>query len=968
MKAPPIPHNEHERLAILRECRILDTQPDPRFDRLTRMASVLLQCPIVLVSLVDECRQWFKSTLGLDAKETTREISFCAHAIIDGDILEVPDARLDERFADNPAVTGDPGVVFYCGAPIYSEEGYALGTLCVVDRVPRRLTAEQRTILRDLADCVGDQIHLGRMIIDSQLLAKNRRLSAAIARAQALFIGDYNQQDVFDELLQELLNITDSESGFIGEVILVDDVPHLLKTYACRGDAAECAESERKNTPPAYLAGLLDAVVAAGRPLILNDRASVMASLYGDDTRQNLRTLMGIPIYLGQQMISVLGIANRADGYDEELREFIQPLLNTVAQLVDAVRSERAHQDREQEVRRLSLVASQTDSGVLMTRTDGGIEWINDGFVRISGHSLNTLYGARFWDVLGGPDTEPEKVDTLQQAFYGCRAFTLELLCYRKNGSTYWARITGNPLYEDDHSLNGYICIIGDISNERRKSDLLRDNERRLRAVIEGTRIGTWEWNIATGNMAFNERWAAIVGYRLADLEPTRLETWIDLIHPQDYGDARVILDRHFAGELDFYDCKYRMKHRLGHWVWVHDRGRVFSWSAAKNPLMMSGTHADITDLMEAQISLEREKNKLSSLYQMAPVGIASSDLQHGGFVEANPELLAILNCDIAALRQLRWCDVTPSKYAEEDQRQNIELLNTGRCGPYEKQLVRRSGEMVEVAISGVRVQELSGEDRVWTIVQNISEQKQLEKMKSELIAVVSHELRTPLTSIIGALGLLRRSLEKEAVPGRFRDLVDIAFNNGHRLNMLINDLLDMEKLMAGKMAFKVEVLSVADLLEQARRENSAYAQQYDVHLVLAENSQPCFVAVDRLRFQQVASNLLSNAVKFSPTGGEVVMSWSLQADSVRIEVIDRGCGIPAEFHSRVFQRFTQVDASSTRKKEGTGLGLAITRELVERMNGAIGFQSEPGIGTTFFMTFPTVSTEANQLDLQTAK
>lgn len=960
MKTPPIPPNENERLAILRECRILDTQPEPRFDRITRMAAALLECPIALISVVDECRQWFKSARGLDAQETSREISFCAHAITGNDILEVSDARLDDRFADNPAVTGEPGVVFYCGAPVYSADGYALGTLCVVDRVPRRLTQEQRVVLRDLADCVSDQIHLGRMIIDSQLLAKNRRLSAAIARAQALFIGDYNQQDVFDELLQELLNITDSASGFIGEVIMLKGVPHLLKAYACHGDDDECAEAERKNTPPAYLAGLLEAVIAAGQPVTLNDAVSVAASLRGAAAPQNVQTLMGIPIFLGQQMIAVLGVANRPGGYDAELLDFIQPLLNTVAQLVDAVRSKRAHQDREQEVRRLSLVASQTDSGVIITRTDGGIDWINDGFVRISGHSLDTLHGVRFWDVLGGADTEREKIDTLQRAFYGCRAFTLELLCYRKNGSTYWARIAGNPLYEDDNRLNGYICIISDISNERRKSDLLRDNERRLRAVIEGTRIGTWEWNIATGSMAFNERWAAIVGYRLADLEPTRLETWIDLIHPQDFVAARAVLDRHFSGELDFYDCKYRMKHRRGHWVWVHDRGRVFSWSPGRNPLLMSGTHADITDLMEAQVSLEREKNKLSSLYQMAPVGIASSDLQQGWIIEANPELLAMLDYDIATLRELRWSDLTPPRYAEEDQKQKAELLRNGRYGPHEKQLLRRSGDAVEVAISGVRVQEVSGEDRVWTIVQNISQQKQLEKMKSELIAVVSHELRTPLTSIIGALGLLRRGLEKEGQSGRYRDLVEIAFNNGNRLNMLVNDLLDMEKLMAGQMSFQIEVLSVRDLLEQAVRENESYAQQYDARLVVQADAPACRIGVDRLRFQQVASNLLSNAVKFSPPGGEVLLSWSLQADSVRIEVIDHGCGIPPEFHSRVFQKFTQVDASTTRKKEGTGLGLAITRELVERMNGAIGFHSEAGIGTTFFMTFPVVAAAAD--------
>ena len=961
MKTPPVPQNENERLAVLRECRILDTQPDPRFDRLTRLASEILRCPIALVSLVDECRQWFKSTRGLNATETAREVSFCAHAICGRDILEVPDARLDERFADNPAVTGDPGVVFYAGAPIYSIEGHALGSLCVVDRVPRRLTPAERIILRDLADCVSDQIHLGRMIIDSQLLAKNRRLAASIARAQALFIGDENQQEAFDALLQEVLEISDSASGFIGEVLTFDGVPQLLRTCACRGDAIECAEAERRNIPPAYLAELVDVVIAAGHPVLLNN--STAAEILRSD--QQPRSLMGIPIFLGQQMIAAIGVADRQGGYDAELLDFIQPLLSTVAQLVDAARIRRAHRNREAEVRRLSLVASQTGSGVIITRSDGGIEWINEGFGYISGHVLDTLYGARFWDVLGGQEAEAEKIDQLRQAFYAGRSFNVEMLCYRKNGSTYWARIVGNPLYEEN-SFNGYIAIISDITGERRKADLLRDNERRLRAVIEGTRIGTWEWNIPTGGMTFNERWAAIVGYRLADLEPTNFQTWSDLIHPDDFASARALLARHFAGELEFHDCKYRMKHRLGHWVWVHDRGRVFSWDAPGKPLLMSGTHADITDLMEAQISLEREKNKLSSLYQMAPVGIASSDLKQGWFVEGNPEFLTMLDYDISELRKLRWVDLMPPEYGAEYQRHTAELMRSGRCGPHEKQLLRRSGEVIEVAVSGVRVQEVSGEERVWTIVQNISEQKQLEKMKSELIAVVSHELRTPLTSIIGSLGLLRRGLEKEGVSSRSRDLVEIAFNNGHRLNMLVNDLLDMEKLLAGKMSFKIEVLTLRDLLEQAVRENLSYAQQYDVRLILRDGPD-CRISADRLRFQQVMSNLLSNAAKFSPAGGDAMVSWSLQGDSVRIEVEDHGAGIPVEFHHRVFQKFSQVDSSSARKKEGTGLGLAISRELVERMNGAIGFRSAPGLGTTFFITFPLATTNVAGLDTAAA-
>ncbi|MCR6653596.1 MAG: ATP-binding protein [Cellvibrionaceae bacterium] len=182
---------------------------------------------------------------------------------------------------------------------------------------------------------------------------------------------------------------------------------------------------------------------------------------------------------------------------------------------------------------------------------------------------------------------------------------------------------------------------------------------------------------------------------------------------------------------------------------------------------------------------------------------------------------------------------------------------------------------------------------------------------------------------------------------------MEIAYNNGHRLNMLVNDLLDMEKLMAGKIAFKMEVIPLEDLLYQAIAENQAYADTYHVRLSLQTGCMGARIAVDRLRFQQIMSNLLSNAAKFSYQGQEITISVSILGDSARIAVADRGCGIPPDFHARVFQKFSQVDSSSSRKKEGSGLGLAITRELVERMDGAIQFHSVVGEGTTFFITFP---------------
>ncbi len=156
----PVPDNENERLSVLRAHQILDTPNDEAFDRMTRLASSILKMPIALVSLVDQDRQWFKSRVGLDAEETPREQAFCAHTIMNDEVMVVPDALADPRFSENPLVTADPNIRFYAGAPLTTCDGYNLGTLCVIDRSPRELDDEQKYFLRNLASMVVSQMEL----------------------------------------------------------------------------------------------------------------------------------------------------------------------------------------------------------------------------------------------------------------------------------------------------------------------------------------------------------------------------------------------------------------------------------------------------------------------------------------------------------------------------------------------------------------------------------------------------------------------------------------------------------------------------------------------------------------------------------------------------------------------------------------------------------------------------------------
>jgi PAS domain S-box-containing protein len=247
-------------------------------------------------------------------------------------------------------------------------------------------------------------------------------------------------------------------------------------------------------------------------------------------------------------------------------------------------------------------------------------------------------------------------------------------------------------------------------------------------------------------------------------------------------------------------------------------------------------------------------------------------------------------------------------------------------------------------------------------VIEDIRVRKEVEKLKSEFTAVVSHELRTPLTSIRGSLGLVLGAMTA-SLPQKVRDLLEIAQSNCERLMLLINDILDIEKFSAGQMRFELQNVPVAAITQQAVEANEGYARKFNVRIELAAFDPECQVSVDPDRFVQVMSNLLSNAVKYSAQDGLVRVWAERRGDGVRINVLDQGPGIPENFRERIFEKFSQADSSATREKGGTGLGLHIARRFVEHMHGRIGYESEVGRGSTFWIELPVVA----DLPLQTA-
>ena len=480
MQAPAFPPDETLRLAALRATGLLDTPREERFDRLTRLARLLLDVNIAVVSLVDSDRQWFKSCDGLDASATSRDMSFCGHTILQADIFEVPDALLDPRFADNPLVLGSPHIRFYAGAPLRSPEGLRLGSLCVIHDEPRQLDPGQRRTLRDLADLVEQEINQQVLRERTEALQRARYLGEVLVDTQALFIRDADRSSVFENLLNQLLELTESDVGFLGEVYkLGDDFPslqiqaiHGLQSHAPSTQLVDIGlEADPFSEDLKSLQRVFASVLSDGQPLLREQGATAGDELVWGDAR--LSAFLAVPIHHAGDLVALLGVGKLRSTYEPGLTDFLRPLLVTIGQLIEAARIQAENTRIQRELTRLSRVASETTNGVIITNARGEIDWVNDGFTRITGYRLEEVRGLRPGHFLQGPDTDLGTVAHMRRSLRAGQGFRVDLLNYAKSGAPYWIDVSCNDLRDSAGVLQGFMAIETDITESKRDEQAL---------------------------------------------------------------------------------------------------------------------------------------------------------------------------------------------------------------------------------------------------------------------------------------------------------------------------------------------------------------------------------------------------------------------------------------------------------------------------------------------------------------
>jgi len=624
----------------------------------------------------------------------------------------------------------------------------------------------------------------------------------------------------------------------------------------------------------------------------------------------------------------------------------------------------QGHRYAEQAALHQALLNSAA-SAMLLTTADGRISGVNPTAERLFGYPEQMLIDRSLTSALFplealvrraailskelGETVEPGFAVLIAPLIEGRREMREWRLLHR-NGDSVPVLVNVSAIHDEHELLHGYIVSAYDLAHQEN----LQLRLQQIAAQVPGL-LFQFCWR-PDGNSSFpylSEGLDDIYGLSAAEMEPSIAPIY-SRVHLDDR--ARVLASiRHAASTLTPWHFEHRIDHPRKGVIWVE--ARATPMRQADGSVLWHGLVTDVTERKAEQAELDKQQEMNRRLLEALSEAVVACDAE-GSLTLFNNTARLWHGLDAAQLSPEQWPDyyrlfqadgVTPLSY---DQVPLLRALRGEHIRNLEMTIVVHGTVRHVLANADPMFASDGQQNGAVVVLHDITERKQVEILQRDFVSTVSHELRTPLTSITASLGLICSETVGE-VPEHLQELLDIAHQNSKRLSALIDDLLDIDKLYAGKMRFEMQVQPLQPLLEQALRSNQGYAESYTVSIELGR-CPAVSIEVDTMRLQQVLSNLLSNAAKYSPPG-ETIGLWAETVDdtTVRVSVRDKGPGIAESFRERIFSKFAQADASDTRQQGGTGLGLAISKELIEHMHGQIGFDSIPGAGACFWFELP---------------
>ncbi|MGH2896939.1 MAG: PAS domain S-box protein [Solirubrobacteraceae bacterium] len=1034
---------DQARLDALARSELMDSEPEEVFDRLTRLATKLLGASVATMTLVDDTRQYFKSSVGTAVNQTPLSHSFCQHVVAGGAPLVITDARIDPRVRDSAAIE-DLGVIAYCGVPLTDADGHTLGSFCAIEHSPRQWTEIEVEMLTELAHNIMTELDL--RAANRALIARERETRSIIESAHDAFVAVDAAHRVVDwnPAADRLFGWTAKEAvgRLTSETILPETgIGGGLQRHASGGGSAlpalpvELSARHRDGSElqvevsiaridmpdgPRWNALVRDigerraaqiqreqlarVVESTNDAVITVDLSGTITSwnagaerLYGYTAKEMIGTQQLAPatpatsctdaeqlmprLLSGEHVTERVRRRRHRDGsliYVDlsaaPLRDENGNVIGATSIARDVTDQHRLKVDLEESEARFRETFDEAPIGVALVGPNGRWLEVNRALCEIVGYTEAELLERTFQDITHPDDLDADLAKLGQVLAGEIQTYQMEKRYFHKDGHAIWAKLSVALVRDGQGTPLHFVSHIEDITRAKAAESALREGRRLLDESQSVAGVGSWTWNLETGDPAWSVQQYLLHGVNPLSHAPA-LDQFLELVHPEDRERVRTRIFDIVRNRKPFVD-EYRVALGGSRVRTLSVRGDYLAADPTVGlPPRIAGTAQDVTAERAARIGREETENRQRILLSSLPdtmVVLYDRDLRCR-FVQG--ALMRELGVDRDAFEGKLLSElVTPERL--ETLQAAIHRAFTGESGSLEYTAGDGRTYAVDIAPYRSEGRSITGAFSVW---RDISQRRQMDdelrasrekaleasRLKSEFVANMSHEIRTPLNGVVSMAELLLDT----PLNGEQSQYAQVAMTSAEALMRVISDILDFSKIEAGKLEILREDFSVRAAVEDVAEIVGVKAAERGLVLEVSVGHDVApVVNGDGNRVRQVLMNLLSNAVKFT-SEGEVTVTVALadgpgSDEQLRFEVTDTGIGIDTEKLAALFEPFSQADATTTRRYGGTGLGLCISKQLVELMGGEIGCASQPGVGSRFSFTLPYVPGDGTEAEL----
>lgn len=907
-----IPTNEDKRVAALKSYHILDTIEEAEYDRITRLASIICEVPISTITLIDEERQWFKSKIGLEDRETERDISFCQYAILDTQLLTVNDAHADERFKNNPLVVGDPHIRFYAGYPLIDPNGFALGTICVIDRKPRQLSEKQEEALKILSEEI---------------------MSLIIERRRKHELNNF----------EKLFNLSND--------------------YICIADF----KGYFQKTNPAFAATLQ-------RDEKYLTQTSFYEMIHPDDLEDSKKEIAKLSSGIGTLNFTNRFI--RADGTYVYLQWVATPEPSTelIFAVARDITSEKLKEEQIAASEKRFRTFFESSQGLMCTHDlEGNFLTVNTSGASLLGYSVAEILGKNLADIIPAylhPQLQLYLAEVAEKGKSSGKMIT-----QHKDGSIrIW--MYSNTLDVDDDQQKYIIGNSIDITDQHYLEQDLAKSKERIEQTNTMAKVGAWEVNLNTKEIYWgkitkmihevSEEYTPTFENSIKFYEgvnkvliTTVIENAIE--HGTSY-DVEVQL-RTAKGNERWVRVQGNTEMNEGKCIRLYGAFQDID-DRKKVEIEIQQSRKLLNDVLKSAVEVS-----IIATDKLGIITVFNKGAEEMLGYNADEIIGKISPVILHDEKEINEHSKTLSKkYGKEISGFEVFTYEAILDGSKQKEwtYIHKDGRRILVSLVISPIYDVDNEIIGFLgIANDITEERrqkdELKKAKllaeqasiakSEFLANMSHEIRTPLNGVIGFTDLVLKTNLNETQ----EQYISIVNQSANSLLGIINDILDFSKIEAGKLELDIERTDLFEMASQATDIITFQAHSKGLEVLLnVSTSLPRFVYTDNIRLKQIMVNLLGNAVKFTEKGEiELKINTLEKVDEeniiLRVQVKDTGIGIHPDKLDKIFEAFAQEDSSTTKKYGGTGLGLTISNKLLNLMDTSLQLESVLGEGSTFY-------------------